>query len=302
VTVLGRLIRRQRGPKGTEFYDLAERSKVVPAAELDVAEAAMTGAGPIGERLVRQLREASEVFRLRASSGGYELRIATKLPLVRDVPRSGWRSDWIPVTESGRRIEMKVGVVYPGFAEIVGRTTDGGEWPKLWAIRNDELEAIRARAPWIRFPTPTELRHARAEASSRLSHWLRAPDLLVGRAGQLQADPPATIAEIEALATREAFPLPADYRSLLENVNGFELGRLVLLGTGDAYRLDMPGPDRLVISPPNEDGALTLAPTGEVVWVAYGDETTEGRIKAPDLLTWVRHRLESPASRDIRAR
>jgi hypothetical protein len=62
----------------------------------------------------------------------------------------------------------------------------------------------------------------------------------------------------------------------------------------------MPGPDRLVVAPPNEDGVLTLATTGEVVWVAYGDETTDGQIKAPDLRAWVRQRLT--ASRDIARR
>jgi hypothetical protein len=102
------------------------------------------------------------------------------------------------------------------------------------------------------------------------------------------------------LEARAGLQVPEAYRTLLEAANGIQIGRLVVLGTADGYRLDMPGPSRLVIAPPNEDGALTLAATGEVVWVAYGDETTDGEIRARDLRVWVRQRLAG--SRDIRRR
>lgn len=301
---LARLWRWIRGPKRTDYYGLAERTKRVPGSELAVVEAALASGGAIAERLVRQLREAPDVCRLRSDDGTYELRVSTRLAPVRDVPRQGWRTDWIPLTAAptGRRIEMQVAVAYPGIAEILGRTADGARWPKDWSVRAEDLEAVRARAPWYRFPTTRELREARMEGARRLSAWLGDPELLVGRAGQLQIDPPATNDEMVALEHRDSFALPDDYRALLRLANGLEIGRVVVLGTQDAYRLDKPGPDRLVIAPPDEDGALTLAASGEVVWVAYGDTTTDGRIEAPDLRTWVRQRLTRPAATGIRRR
>jgi hypothetical protein len=282
-----------RGPQRTDYYGLAERSKRVPSSELAVAEAALTGGGAIAARLIRQLREAPDVYRLRAEDGTYELRVSTKLAPVRGVPRSGWRTAWIPVTTkpAGRGIEMQVVVDFSGAVELVGRTADGARWPRDWDVRREDIEAIRSRAPWFDFPTPKQLQQARAEGARRLSTWLGEPDLLIGRVGQLQIEPPATSDEIAAFESREAFALPEAYRALIELANGVEIGKLVVLGTHDAYRLDIPGPDRLVIAPPNEEGALTLAATGAVVWVAIDDETADGRIEAPDLRTWVRRQL-----------
>lgn len=301
---IGRFIQWIRGPQRADYYGRAEPAKRVPVSELAVAEAALAGSGPIGERLLRQLREAPTVWRLRSDDGTYELRVSTKLAAIRDVPKGGWRTGWIPLdaAPTGRRIEMQVVAAYPGIGEILGRTADGARWPKDWSVRDEDIEMVRAQAPWVTFPTTEELRLARAEGAARLSEWLAAPELLLGRSGQFQAEPPASTAEVDAFEAREAFALPDAYRTLLTAVNGFEVGRLVVLGTGDAYRLDMPGPDRLVISPPNEDGALTLAVTGEVVWVAYGDETTDGRVRAADLRAWVRQQLEPKPPRDTRRR
>jgi hypothetical protein len=288
-----RLFRWIRGPQRTDYYGLADRTKRVPTSELAVAEAALTGGGAIAGRLIRQLREAPDVYRLRAEDGTYELRVSTKLAPVRDVPRSGWRTAWIPVTttQTSRRIEMQVVVDSSGAVELRGRTADRARWPKDWGVRSEDLEAIRSRAPWFDFPTPRELRQARAEGAARLSTWLGQPELLIGRVGQLQIDAPATSDEIAAFETREAFHLPDAYRALVELSNGVEIGRVVVLGTRDAYRLEIPGPDRLIIAPPNEQGALALAATGEVVWVAIEDETADGRTAAPDLRTWVRQQL-----------
>ena len=71
--------------------------------------------------------EAPDVYRLRSVDGGYELRISTKLEPIRDTPRAGWMSDWIPVTAlpTGRRLDIKVGVGWPRIATILGRTEDG---------------------------------------------------------------------------------------------------------------------------------------------------------------------------------
>ena len=133
---------------------------------------------------------------------------------------------------------------------------------------------------------------------ARVSDWLGDPEILNGRIGRLEVEPAATSAQIRELETRESFPVPEAYRAMLEAANGIQIGRLIVMGSEDAYRLDIPGPDRLVIAPPNEDGVLTLAAMGEVVWVAYGDETSDGQIEAADLRTWVRERLRR--SLDIR--
>ena len=302
VTALGWLLRRIRGPQRTDYYGVAERTKRVPLPELSVAEAALSHGGPIAERLVRQLQEAPDVYRLREDDGTYELRISTKLELVRDVPRSGWMSGWIPVTTSpsGRRLELQVGAVWPGFAQILGRTEDGERWPKDWSVDPEDIVAVRAKSPWVVFPTAKELRQVRAEGSARVSAWLGEPDLLKGGIGRLEVEPPATSDQIRELEARAGLQVPEAYRTLLEAANGIQIGRLDVLGTADGYRLDMPGPSRLVIAPPNEDGALTLAATGEVVWVAYGAEATDGEIQARDLRVWVRQRLAG--SRDIRRR
>ena len=302
MTALGWLIRRIRGPQRNDFYGVAEQTKRVPEPELAIAEAALAGGGPIAERLLRQLREAPHVYRLREDGGTYELRISTKLEPVRDVPRTGWMSSWIPATALplGRRVEMQVGAMWPGIASILGRTEDGGRWPKVWQVDANDIGAVRAQGPGVVLPTAKELRDARTEGSARVSAWLGEPDLLKGRIGRLEVEPPATSEQIRVLTARQNFAVPEAYRRLLEAANGIEIGRLVVMGTEDAYRLDMPGPDRLVIAPPNEDGALTLALTGEVVWVAYGDQTTDGQVEAKDLRDWVRQRLTR--SSDIRRR
>jgi hypothetical protein len=107
----------------------------------------------------------------------------------------------------------------------------------------------------------------------------------------VRADPPATVDAVAAFADKEGFALPEAYESLVLRADGIEVGRVLMLGTRDAYRLDMPGPPRLVIAPPTEDGALTIAESGEVVWVELGDETTDGKVVAPDLRHWLMAQL-----------
>jgi hypothetical protein len=106
---IGRVFRIRRSRHGTDFYDLAERERRVPEAEMVVAEAVLAGGGPLAERALRQLRETPEVSRLRAEDGSYEMRIVTFDNLtIRGVPRAGWTSVPIPVeTTDGRRMELE---------------------------------------------------------------------------------------------------------------------------------------------------------------------------------------------------
>jgi hypothetical protein len=70
--------------------------------------------------------------------------------------------------------------------------------------------------------------------------------------------------------------------------NGIGIGSLDILGTNDAYRLDIAGPARLVIAPPNEDGTLVLTESGAVEWIDIDDVAATGTVQAPNLRTWVR--------------
>jgi len=135
------------------------------------------------------------------------------------------------------------------------------------------------------------MRAARASAVAAIEAWLGRDGALRGRRGVVRADPPASDGEVAAFAAKEAFALPEAYESLVRRADGVEVGRSIVMGTRHAYRLDMPGPPRLVIAPPNEDGALTIAESGEVVWVELGDETTDGRVVASDLRQWLTTKL-----------
>jgi hypothetical protein len=286
----------------TEFGDLATRVRRVPDAEMAVAEAALENGGAIAARIIRQLREAGDVWRLIGDDGGYELQISTTDDLmVRDVPREGWASEWIPVVTArdARPLELRIFVFEAGIAELLGRSRDSQPWPQEWQVPPGDLETVRATAPWIHLPTPADLRAARLHAAAAIAAWLGDDEAMRGRRGVVRADPPATDETIAAFAAREGFVLPEAYESLLRQVDGIEVGTFLVLGTRDAYRLDMPGPARLVIAPPNEDGALTIAESGEVVWVDLGDETTDGKVVATDLRRWLKRKLtRKPKARE----
>jgi hypothetical protein len=283
-------------PRGGDVHDLAKRVARVPEAELAVAEAALDNGGAVADRLLRQLRGAGDVWRLITRDGVYELRISTTDDLrIGGVPRSGWTSDWIPVAAASdaQPLELRVFVFEAGIVGLLGRTLDGRPWPRDWRARPGDLETIRAKAPWLRLPTPARIREARTSAAATIAAWLGNGVGLQGLRGVVRADPPANDQALVAFTAREAFALPEAYESLLRRADGIEVGRVVVLGTGDAYRLDMPGPARLVIAPPNEDGALTIAESGEVVWVELGAETTAGKVIAPELRQWLTKRLST---------
>ena len=295
---IGRLLGRQPR-QGADFYDLAERERRVPDAEMAVAKAILAGGGPLAERALRQLRETTEVRRHRAEDGSYEMRIVTFDNLtIRGVPRAGWMSEPIPVeTTDGRRMELRVGVVEAGIVGLTGRTEDGLRWPKAWEIAAETVHGIRARDSWLRLPTPAELEVERTRAADVIGTWLEDPDLLRGRRGGLRADPPASDDDLAEFEARESFPLPDAYRELLQVANGIGIGSLDILGTIDAYRLDIPGPPRLVVAPPDEDGALVLNGSGAVEWIDIDDAAAKGIVRAPDLRTWVRRQVRPRSPR-----
>jgi hypothetical protein len=287
-----RLIRPFVLGRRTDFLGLARQVTKVPQAELAVAEAALAGAGPIGEELLAQLRDAAAAFRLVNADGTYELRVSTR-GRISFVPRTGWRSNPIPIEAlpGNRQLEMQLDIGAQGVIGLLGRTLDGRKWPWTWSPAQGTLESIRARAPWLRLPTPEEQRAARTAAIEQIEAWLGEPGFLGRRRIAINAEPPASEDELRALEVNQHFTLPDAYADLLRRADGVDVGPLSILGTADAYRLDMPGPPRLVISPPDESGAVVLDGDGRVRHVDATQRTSEGRVVGPDLRSWVHRRL-----------
>lgn len=128
-------------------------------------------------------------------------------------------------------------------------------------------------------------------AAEVVEQWLGEPGVLKGRRGVVSVEPPATRRAIEAFEMAQNFALPEAYRALLEVADGIEVGRHIVLGTKDAYRLDMPGAERLVIAPPDETGAVVLAASGEVLMIDIDEPTSDERVLASDLRRWLRRQM-----------
>jgi hypothetical protein len=152
-----------------------------------------------------------------------------------------------------------------------------------------------AGSPWLNLPTPEEVSAEHRRAAQVIERWLADGGLgntgLADRWRSLTAEPGAGDAAIQAFEAKEGFVAPAAYRALLRVANGIDLGRITVLGTGGAYRLDMPGPSRLVISPPDGGGAVVLRESGAVEWIDLDDPAGVGQTLAVDLRTWVVDRL-----------
>jgi hypothetical protein len=217
---------------------------------------------------------------------------------IRGVPRAGWTSQPIPIeTADARRLELRLGIVEAGIVGLTGRTEDGSRWPKSWQLASASLDRIRARGSWLNLPTPAEMAVERTRVADLLGGWLLDSELLRGRHGTLRADPPASDEELAAFEARETFLIPDAYRDLLRVANGIGIGSLDILGTTDAYRLDIPGPPRLVIAPPSEDGAIVLDESGAVLWIDIDDAAPTGIVRARDLRTWVTRQLRPGSQR-----
>lgn len=278
-------------PRTGDFYSVADRAKRVPEAEIAVVASALAGGGQLADVLVRQLREAPDVYRLRAEGGVYELRVSTVLE-VDGVPRDGWRSRSIPVeTTAGRRLQVKLVVHEAGIIGIEGTTEDRERWPADWRVASDVLQAIEERAPWLALPDEEAMREGRVRAAEVVRGWLARKAVVTLDGHRVVVRPPATEADLDGLAERSTFALPEAYAALLRSTDGVDIDGLSVLGTADAYRLDIPGAPRLVICPPDEDGALVLDLDGRVVHVDIDDPVGIGRTLAEDLRSFVASRL-----------
>ena len=208
------------------------------------------------------------------------------------MPRDGWRSRSIPVeTTAGRRLHVELVVHEAGIIGIEGTTEDHERWPADWRVATDVLRAIEERAPWLALPDEEAMREGRVRAAQVVRGWL-APKAVVTLDGhRIVVRPPATEADLDSLVERSTFALPEAYATLLRSTDGVDIDGLSVLGTADAYRLDIPGAPRLVICPPDEDGALVLDLDGRVVHVDIDDPAGIGRALAEDLRSFVASRL-----------
>jgi hypothetical protein len=215
---------------------------------------------------------------------------------IRAVPPGGWQTEWIDVRtmDPARDLRVRIAIGGSGFVGLHGQTADGRRWPREWRIDAASLARVGERAPWLQLPTPEELDAARTAAIETIEGWLgkrRIPGL---RNHPVVARPPASAVSIALLEAGQGVRLPADYIELLQRADGIEIGDLRILGTADAYRFDVPGPPRLVIAPPDEDGAMILAEDGTVTWIDIEDPSGPGRELGPTLRAWLHTRLNVP--------
>jgi hypothetical protein len=272
-------------------YARAEHTRTIPKAELRAAEAILKSGGPVAHRMLRQLRNAPDVWRLRAPDGRFELRISTSLSLG-IVPPDRIESDRVVLADSvtGRELELAVAVDRAAIAGMIGRTLDGNQWPRDWVAGEEDLTRICASAPHIRLPTAEALQRQRAEVATALAAWADDPSI-AERARRIRPSDPAKPEDVDALELQERVRLPQDYRSLLLITDGLEIGPLTILGSADAYRLDTEAVNRLLIVPADDRGAIVLDENGRVVHVALDDPLDGGREIAPSMRAFVRRRL-----------
>jgi hypothetical protein len=194
-------------------------------------------------------------------------------------------------TTEGRLVRIQVGLDGGGFVGLRGNTVDRSAWPRTWTIRDVDLQAIRDAGPWIDLPTAAAVRLEREAIRERIRRWLGDDRALPGLLFSVDGAEPASDAAIENLGRRVGFPLPAAYVHLLRGSNGIAVFGVAILGTLDAYPFDGPGPARLVISPPDENGAFVLDATGAVEWIPVERPSSPGIRVAADLRLWFATRL-----------
>lgn len=270
----------------SDFYGAADRAHKVPIGELEVATAALLRGGPIADGLLRQLREAPDVYRLRESNGRYELRISATIE-VAGVPTDGRASAMIDVeTVDGRALGIRLVLHEAGIIGLHGVARDGRRWPNDWRPTAGSIERLERGAPWLRLPTHDQVLQDRSHARAAIAAWLGSSvDEL--RSVEIIADPPALARTVAALGDREQVRISPDYEAFLLTTDGARIDGHTLLGTRDAYRLDIPGATRLVIEPPTDDGVVVIDEAGRVLRIDL-DGPNEGDVIADDLQAYVR--------------
>ena len=121
----------------------------------------------------------------------------------------------------------------------------------------------------------------------------RAPGLAAAAADELRIYSPATSIAIGELELRTASRLPEAFRDFLAVSDGIDVGPIHVLGTGDAYALDMPGRDGLVIAwEPDalDDKVMVVRRTeGDATVYSIAVHDTAARLmpRAPDMRAFV---------------
>lgn len=228
--------------------------------------------------LLRQLLEAERIVRRYPRHHAF-LAVVRFVPdeLLFRLDLDEVISDALAVRDeiSGAELRFRAIVRRGGvLSHIEGTTVGSPVWPKDWRIAD---RAIDATGQVLHLPRLEIVRAAEGSQRRALEQWLGAP---LPETVRLNA--PATDPELAAFAEREGVALPHSYRELLLRSNGVALGELEILGTGGAYRLDIPAHEHIVIAWVRgevDDGVLLVDAAGDsdvVTLMAVHDREARG--------------------------
>lgn len=269
--------------------------------EIVALQHVLKGGDPRFELLVEQLRTTPEVSRDAPAADRVRISPTStfeNLNFVLEVTRV--QSEWVPVrdTASGRSLEFRASIVRSGFLEALeGRTADGSPWPQSWELAPPD-EPGRGE-PALVLPSLEKIQAAQGRARVELEGWL---GVTLRDCRILYPPVPAPV-----IHTREAdlgVRFTEGFRRLLSITDGVDCHEVRVLGHRDAYRVDDPEFDGVVIAWDEDETDAFLA----VQAIDGRDETVrridvherEGRVSdvAPDLAGYLRSRLGAePRSR-----
>lgn len=178
---------------------------------------------------------------------------------------------------TGRRLEFKVKLLRGGFfGYLIGTAVDGGDWPRDWTLSEQFESKEMEENVYLSLP-PAEIDSAQLD---QLITWLAEQ---VGTVEDVVLFPPATNRDVDHLVAQEEVKVPPEYKKFVSITNGMDVGKTQILGTKDAYRLDVPGyGPSLVVASLGEDGVIAV-PSGEsnlneVLLCTPGDKTEKMKV------------------------
>jgi hypothetical protein len=271
--------------------------------EIAALQLVLAGDDPRFGVLLEQLRTAPEVRRRHPTPDRVTVSptsAANHLWFPLEVRRL--ESAWVPAVDSvsGRGLEFRAVVVRSGFLEALeGRTADGDPWPARWRLDPPTHSGQMTAA--LVLPSLAELDAEHVLAREGLERWLGAE-----LATDVEVFPPPSEA---AIARREAdlgVRFTPGYRELLTITDGIEARDIRVLSHRDAYRVDDPRFDGLVVvwdgdNADNFVGVLTTDGHDETLRrVDVHARDRELVDVAPSLASHLRDRLGREESRPVR--
>ena len=198
-------------------------------AEVAVAGAILRSSGArAAELLLEQLRRCRRVER-RIDGSGLQVAVPWTTQELMVALDQDVTSDSVVVHElrSGRALRFRVHLARGGFFRCLEGEADG-PWPRRWSVGNHELSAI----PEGSLTLPTRA------SSEALAGWL---GVSMSKTDDLIIRHPAATGATGALEQREAVPLPAEVKELLEVTDGMEVRGWAILGVQDLHVVEFEG-------------------------------------------------------------